>query len=376
MQRISYIDTTRGLLLALMAIDHVRSFIHKSHPAEWWGIGLPQYNGDLIAFLSRIVTHACPPGFFFLMGISMSLLYLARQEKMPTLQIRKHFVIRGSILILVQTFIVNIAWVFGSLSAEVPKQDYGILGSPGVGGQIVVYMGVLASLGVSMIVSAGLISLRTPSLLIIFLLLQSTSVFLIVDRVVSEDTSVLLRIIGVPGQAGFWMVRYSVLPWLALTVLGIIVGRMIHARRLTAAKLAIAGGVAFTVFVMFRVLNIGDYNNPLEAGFIGLFNVTKYPASISYQLFSFAIIFVLMALSIRWQGRWQIVFNTFGKATLCFYVVHLYLYAAFGYLFPRGGAWGFVYFFWLIGLLILWWVCRWWCERKARTPKEHFIHYF
>jgi uncharacterized membrane protein len=61
--RLSSIDMMRGSIIVLMAIDHARGFIAKNHPGEFWGRALPDYGGDALAFLTRLVTHPCAPGF-------------------------------------------------------------------------------------------------------------------------------------------------------------------------------------------------------------------------------------------------------------------------------------------------------------------------
>ena len=71
--RLPSLDALRGLIIVLMAIDHARAFIAKNHSGEFWGRALPDYGGDTVAFLTRLVTHLCAPGFMFLMGTGMVL---------------------------------------------------------------------------------------------------------------------------------------------------------------------------------------------------------------------------------------------------------------------------------------------------------------
>jgi uncharacterized membrane protein len=37
LRRISAIDTLRGFIMAVMAIDHVSGFVARRHPEEFWG---------------------------------------------------------------------------------------------------------------------------------------------------------------------------------------------------------------------------------------------------------------------------------------------------------------------------------------------------
>ena len=116
-QRLVALDAHRGFIMVLMAIDHASYFIARVHSAEFWGIALPVYpNG--FWFLTRWITHLCAPGFFFLMGIGMILFADARRQAgWEEGRITRFFVIRGLLLIFLQLFVEDPAWILGDLSA-------------------------------------------------------------------------------------------------------------------------------------------------------------------------------------------------------------------------------------------------------------------
>src|SRR5205809_5369494 len=71
-QRIESIDVLRGLVMIVMALDHVRDFL-----------GVPANPTDVVhasaaLFFTRWVTHICAPTFFALTGAGA---YLARRRK-------------------------------------------------------------------------------------------------------------------------------------------------------------------------------------------------------------------------------------------------------------------------------------------------------
>jgi uncharacterized membrane protein len=76
-RRFNALDAHRGLIMALMAIDHASYFIARAHSAEFWGATLPSYP-NAWWFWTRWITHLCAPGFFLLMGIGMTLFAVSR----------------------------------------------------------------------------------------------------------------------------------------------------------------------------------------------------------------------------------------------------------------------------------------------------------
>src|SRR2546422_293536 len=63
--RIASIDLLRGLVMLIMAIDHLRDLLHLGHPAP-----TNFQSTTPVLFFSRWITHFCAPTFVFLSGIS------------------------------------------------------------------------------------------------------------------------------------------------------------------------------------------------------------------------------------------------------------------------------------------------------------------
>ena len=70
--RLVPLDSLRGVLMGLMAIDHASLLVRGVHSYEAWNVPPATYP-DAASFLTRFVTHFCAPGFFFLMGAGLSL---------------------------------------------------------------------------------------------------------------------------------------------------------------------------------------------------------------------------------------------------------------------------------------------------------------
>ena len=74
-QRILSIDILRGIVMVLMALDHVRDYFHIT---AWTDDPLNLETTTPALFFTRYITHFCAPTFVFLSGVSI---YLQSQRK-------------------------------------------------------------------------------------------------------------------------------------------------------------------------------------------------------------------------------------------------------------------------------------------------------
>src|SRR5689334_23538645 len=95
--RIAGIDVLRGLVMVLMAIDHVR--VYSGVPAGGPSAGI---------FFTRWVTHFCAPAFVFLAGTSA---FLAGRSR-PKADLARYLLTRGAWLVLLELTVIRIAWTF------------------------------------------------------------------------------------------------------------------------------------------------------------------------------------------------------------------------------------------------------------------------
>ena len=115
--RLNALDSLRGLIILLMALDHASLFVAEQHWSEYWGLPLPNY-GDALSLLTRVVSHLCAPGFFALMGAGMTLFAMTRRDRgWSEGRIAKHFATRGAVLIVVDFVLVLPAFALGTLEA-------------------------------------------------------------------------------------------------------------------------------------------------------------------------------------------------------------------------------------------------------------------
>src|SRR5512144_2023389 len=97
-QRIVSLDVVRGIVMILMAIDHVR--VYSGQPAGGPTPGI---------FFTRWITHFVAPAFVFLAGTSA---YLYGQRVGDTRKLARFLLTRGLWLVLLELTVLRVAWTF------------------------------------------------------------------------------------------------------------------------------------------------------------------------------------------------------------------------------------------------------------------------
>jgi uncharacterized membrane protein len=287
--------------------------------------------------------------------------------------------VRGVILLLLQFFVISIAWAIGFISAEVPIENYGSGPTPGGGeGRASLHFGVLAALGECMLITACVLSVN--SRLLLLLALASIAIPFYIFPVASESGilfSAFERILFIPGKSDWIEVSYPILPWLSVGLLGVVFGRaLIAAQKKTYQRLAVISMAMMGVFFILRLgLNIGDYHPAVINDWIDIFNVTKYPPSPQYLLMTLGLGGLILAGFGLARDKPLEPLTTFGNTALFFYLVHMFLYAVMGYLFPMGTSLNLLLLVWLIGLGMLYPICVQYGRYKKRKPQTHWSHY-
>jgi uncharacterized membrane protein len=362
-QRLPELDAWRGFIMIVMALDHASLFVAGQHWSEWWGVPLPDY-GDAFSLVTRVATHLCAPGFFLLMGVSMQLFAVSRRARgWSESRIAMHFVGRGAVLVLVEAFIVTPAWVLGDLEAilsgNVPLGDM-----PGGGEMGLLVVGVLAALGMAMMLAAAVLRLGAWSSATLGVVTIVACQALLPDAADVQDLAPpLARLLLVAGQTDRLVVLYPVLPWFGVCALGVAFGRLVAADPVRAFHLAApAGVVALVAFVAVRAVGgFGNHHAAPGDDWMAFLSLTKYPPSVVFLLLSLggnALVLAALATGLPASTGPRNPLLVFGRTPLFFYVVHLYLYAVIGLLLPGDATVAGMYPLWGIGLVLLYPLCR------------------
>ncbi len=310
--RIQSIDLLRGLVMVIMALDHVRDFFHSSaqlyNPLDFSHTSTP-------IFLTRWITHFCAPVFVFLAGTSAFLTGIRKGKK----ALSKFLLTRGLWLLLIEIIIMNFAFSF----------DWHLS---------VVFLETIWALGMSMVVLSFLIYLPKRILLIIALLIIACHNMLDGVHVQGNGLDALgwsmLHEVKFFQYSPFQiLVLYPVLPWIGVMAAGYCFGELYT--RFDAAKrkklLIIIGTVCILLFILIRFTNwYGDpslWSKQKTSVFtiLSFINTTKYPPSLLYILMTIGPAILLLAFIEKPLHRFGNIIATYGKVPMFYFIIHFYL---------------------------------------------------
>jgi uncharacterized membrane protein len=364
--RIASIDVLRGLAMALMALDHTRDFFAS-------GSFNPRDVTDPALFLTRWVTHFCAPAFVLLSGISAYLYGRGRGKA----ELGRFLFTRGLWLILVEFTLINFAWGFD-------PSFYQGLGA-----------GVIWVIGASMLVLAALIWLpRWAIAVVAFGMILGHN---LLDGIRAEDLGAaapLWHVLHDPGRIQLTdtvriYVLYTLVPWAGVMAAGYLLGPTMLLDPATRRRRLYQLGAGITAgFVLLRATNLyGDaapwsvQATPL-ATILSFINTEKYPPSLLFLMMTLGPSLMLLAAFEHARGRIADGLVTFGRVPFFYYVVHLYLIHALAIVAAFAVSGTFVarepeielglpgvYLAWLVVLALLYPLCRWFADIKARRKE-------
>jgi len=373
--RLDSLDLLRGVVMALMALDHARDFFWLSpfEPTE-----LAHTNA--LTFTTRWVTHLCAPVFVFLAGTGA---WLSQERGTTRIALARFLVTRGLWLIVLELTIVKFAWEGYSFDPHFFRLQ------------------VIWVLGVSMIALAGMVFL--PLRLIVVLSATMIVGHNALDALTPGflgSLGLLLRALHVsfalgapPGKGWGIVIIYPLIPWIGVMALGYVVGSLLTGEGLRDNRearqhLFLRLGVALVaMFVLARAVNVyGDLRpwavqSSYALTVMSFLNVTKYPPSLDYLLVTLGLASIVLAACESWRGRFADIVLVFGRVPLFFYVLHLLVLHSVMLTIYRldVGAWpshesyrsgwgglGQAYIAWLGVVSALYLPCRWFRGMKAR----------
>jgi uncharacterized membrane protein len=382
MTRLVPLDALRGLIMIVMALDHANAFVARRHsPGEFWAGAIPQY-ASALDFLVRLVTHLCAPGFFLLMAVGMTLFATSRRAAGWSYgRLLRHFATRGALLVVINLFLENLAWLVGSsaIAATIRGDEAPLVPmlAPGGGTTPFIVVGVLSALGCGMTIGAMLLPLGSTTLAV-----MGIAALLVTHGLIPPPESgnvlygPLARLLLIAGHTNWLLVVYPVVPWLALLVPGLLFGRVLarQPRAAYRAALLLAGALLMAFFFVRAFGGAGNLRPPAGPSWIAFLNVTKYPPGFDFIALTLGFDLALLFLfSLLGDAAWLRPLLVFGRTPLFFYLAHLYLFASMGLLLgPEGLGIPRMLPLWMLGVLLLYPACARYDRFKRATAPDSF----
>jgi uncharacterized membrane protein len=318
--RVQSVDALRGLVMIIMALDHVRDYFH---------VGAMSFQPDDLTrttaalFFTRWITHLCAPVFAFTAGAG-AFLWSRRSGNLERLP--RFLWTRGLWLVLLDLTLVRFAMFFSLTKGPV-------------------ILLVLWSLGWSMVMLSLLV--RLPLRAVAIISLAVIALHNLLDPIQAASLGSFAWLWNVLHQTGVVPVRglivvtgYPVLPWIAVMAAGYCFGVIVSMdpERRQAWLLRI-GLAAITAFAVLRWLNLyGDpqpWSPQSSAGLtlLSFLRTAKYPPS---------LLFLLMTLGpamLIWEGLERLRLGrsnpllVFGRTPLFYFVIHIFVIHALTYVF-------------------------------------------
>jgi uncharacterized membrane protein len=316
--RIASIDLLRGIVMVVMALDHVRDFFHNDANLH---NPLDPKTTTAMLFFTRFITHFCAPVFIMLAGTSAYLMAMHKSKK----SVGEFLIKRGFWLIFVEVGIVTLAITFDPLYHALILQ-------------------VIWAIGISMILLGILIRLRL-----------SYSALLTIGCLIILSHNLLDYPEAARGQhVGFWwnllhhgfftfypyvgghgiLIVYAFLPWTGIMILGYCLGKLFepdYNASLRRRNLLTIGFGMLALFFVLRLMN--GYGDPVpwsiqrntEATLLSFLNINKYPPSLMYVSITLGPALIFLAVAEGMKNRITAFFTIFGRVPLFYYVLHFFL---------------------------------------------------
>ena len=385
MKRIYSIDFMRGLVMIIMALDHVRDLLHTTSITQ-----LPTNLATTTPalFFTRWITYLCAPVFVFLSGASA---FLSMKSKNNIPAARRFLLTRGLWLIVLEFTLVNFGVWFDI--------HFGVF-----------IFEVIAAIGFGFIVLGLLLNVSPKTIGIIGLAI--ICLHNLAPLVPFSEASLFKKILmpffapGVYPLGGgrLFFMSYPPIPWLGIMLVGFAAGRFFEFETQKQQSLFLKTGLAaIGLFVLLRFINsYGDavpwshQKNGLFT-FLSFINVTKYPPSLQFSLLFLGIMFLILAVLQGTKNKFSETVSVYGKVPLFYFLVHWYIIhpivfimiflqgfkstdMVFGFNFgrPKEGSglelWA-IYLIWVALVALMYPLCKWYGRYKEKNKGNKWLRY-
>ena len=389
--RIESIDILRGIVMLIMALDHVRAYFHITANTD---DPLNLATTTPLLYFTRWITHFCAPVFVFLSGTSVYLQSLRKTKK----ELGIFLIKRGLWLIFVEIVVISFAWSFN------PHYNFIFFQVIWAIGISMVLLGIFVQLSFNFILIIGLAIVFGHDLLDIPESAQGFQHTFLWDLIHSSRFNAHQYL---PEHS--LLIAYPFLPWTGLMMLGYCAGvwftsKVSYDQR--RKKLIFAGLGLIFLFIVLRFFN--GYGDPVKWSiqkdslytFFSFMNANKYPPSLLYLAVTIGPALLFLAFIEKVQNGFTVTMRMFGRVAFFYYVLHLYLihvisaieflmrghsfadatrtghHYPFYFLIPgEGNGLTVVYAIWVAVMVLLYPVCEWYDRYKAKHKEKWWLSY-
>jgi len=386
--RLDSVDLLRGLVMIIMALDHVRYPYFTN--STIWPEDITQTYAAL--FFTRWITHFCAPLFFLLAGTGA---YLSLAQGKSPQEVSRFFWTRGLWLVLLELTIIGFAWSF---------TGFRFGGVIWVLGWSMVLMSLIVRLPFRWIATFGIATMALHHLTD-GIKAEAFGKFAWLWQILHGGGAIKIELLGI-----VFPILYVLIPWVGVMAAGYALGYVLTWPPARRRKWLLSAGAAMTLaFILLRATNL--YGNPapfvaqetLEKSIIMFFNVAKYPASFQFLLMTLGPSLMLLAWFDRfdyrskwgWLGQKIVVI---GRVPMFYYILHILtihlLAIVVGLIFQQPIAWLWsqplplgrrtppeyghglpsIYFMTLFVVVLLYFPCNWFEKLKQRR-KDWWLKY-
>ena len=351
MKRFQSLDLLRGIIMVLMAIDHVRVYA-----------GVPAGGPEPAIFFTRWITHFCAPGFAFFAGTA-AFLYGIKLGSPQALA--RYLFTRGFMLVILEITVIRFFWTF-----NLNLGDFVLAGVIWMLGWCMVLLGTMVRMNAKTIGIIGLV--------IIF----GQQLFAYVS------TNPYWQFIYTTGEGPSWIaILYVIVPWIGVMMAGYGFGLILTSDK-RERWCYIIGLSSIGLFIVIGSIYAMQNENPMPFIF-KLLNQRKYPASQLYLMMTLGPLIALVPWAEKAKGTVVNFFSVFGKVPFFYYLAHIlvihisalianyflfgethqewYTSAPFAQV-PPESKWSLpmLYFVFVIDVTILYFISKWYSKRKLK----------
>ncbi len=386
--RIDSIDLLRGLVMVIMALDHTRDYFLLG------GMVNDPTNLETttpLLFLTRFITNFCAPIFVFLAGIS-AFLYGSNKSKAGLF---KFLFTRGLWLIFLEIVLNNFLWWFDYTYSFINLQVIWAIGGSMICLSLLIYLPRIVIFAIAVIIIASHNSLDS-------MVMEGNSLNAIVWYLLHQTSFVAF------GNGRFLGIGYPILPWIGIMALGYVFGNIFRPdfNAEKRRKILLSVGLGFiALFLLLRGINMYGNLEPwskqkdLLYTIFSFLKITKYPPSLDFVLITMGPALLFLSFVDRAKNRLVSFFLVFGKVPLYFYFLHILLIHSFalllhallggnyqdliltvenlesGKLISYGYSLGAVYLAWILIILILYPLSKYYMNYKATHRDKWWLSY-